>query len=272
VTEPLLIASHLSRTFASGGRHVQALDDVSLAIDPGETLGLVGGSGCGKSTLARVLTRLVPPESGSIAFLGDDWLALGAGRLRAARRHLQMVFQDPLAAFNPRATVGGVIADALRIHAVVPKAERPAEIARLIERVGLPSGLMERSIRDISGGQRQRVAIARAIAVRPRLIILDEAVSALDVSVRGRILELLVGLQRETGVGYLFISHDLAVVRAVSHRIAVMDAGRIVEQGPAAGVLAAPSSDTLIELIGAVPRLTGIIRPERSEDRQDDAH
>ncbi|WP_026789314.1 ATP-binding cassette domain-containing protein [Pleomorphomonas oryzae] len=255
MTEPLLIARDLSRTFTSGGRHVTALDDVSLTIAPGETLGLVGGSGCGKSTLARVLTRLIAPESGSIAFLGDDWLALGGGRLRAARRHMQMVFQDPLAAFNPRATVGGVVADALRIHSVVPKAERAAEVARLVDRVGLPSGLMDRSIRDISGGQRQRVAIARAIAVRPRLVVLDEAVSALDVSVRGRILELLVGLQRETGVAYLFISHDLAVVRAVSHRIAVMAEGRIVEEGPAANVLAVPSSDTLLDLIDAVPRL-----------------
>lgn len=258
MTEPLLIARNLSRTFASGGRRVTALDDVSLTIAPGETLGLVGGSGCGKSTLARVLTRLVPPDSGSIAFMGDDWLALDGTRLRAARRHMQMVFQEPLTAFNPRATVGGVIADALRIHAVVAKAERAAEVIRLIDRVGLPSGLIERSIRAISGGQRQRVAIARAIAVRPRLVILDEAVSALDVSVRGRILELLVGLQRETGVAYIFISHDLAVVRAVSHRIAVMAAGRIVEEGPAASVIAAPSSSVLVDLIGAVPRLNGI--------------
>ncbi|MBS1166890.1 MAG: transporter related [Proteobacteria bacterium] len=272
MTEPLLTARDLRRTFTSGRRHITALDGVSLAIAPGETLGLVGGSGCGKSTLARVLTRLIAPESGAIAFMGDDWLALGGGRLRAARRHMQMVFQDPLAAFNPRATVGGVLADALRIHAVVPKAARAAEVARLIDRVGLSSGLIGRSIHDISGGQRQRVAIARAISVRPRLVILDEAVSALDVSVRGRILELLVDLQRETGVGYLFISHDLAVVRAVSHRIAVMDAGRLVEEGPAASVIAAPSSDVLAHLIGAVPRLTGIIRPERSEDRQDDAY
>lgn len=257
MTAPLLVARDLRRSFASGGRHVVALDGVSLAIAPGETLGLVGGSGCGKSTLARVLARLVPPESGSIAFMREDWLALGGGGLRARRRHMQLVFQDLLAAFNPRATVGGVIADALRIHAVVERAERSAEVARLIERVGLPAGLAERSIRDISGGQRQRVAIARAIAVRPRLVILDEAVSALDVSVRGRILELLVDLQRETGVGYLFISHDLAVVRAVSHRIAVMAEGRIVEEGPAAEVIAAPSSGVLVELIGAVPRLRG---------------
>ncbi|MBS1181357.1 MAG: transporter related [Proteobacteria bacterium] len=257
MSEPLLIARDLRRSFASGGRHVAALDGVSLTIASGETLGLVGVSGCGKSTLARVLTRLVTPESGDITFMGNDWLALGGGRLRAARRHMQMVFQDPLAAFNPRATVGGVIADALRIHAVVPGATRAAEVARLIDRVGLPSDLVRRSIRDISGGQRQRVAIARAVAVRPRLIILDEAVSALDVSVRGRILELLIDLQRETGVGYLFVSHDLAVVRAVSHRIAVMDAGRIVEEGLAAGVLAAPASDVLVRLIGAVPRLKG---------------
>ena len=257
MTGPLLVAHDLRRTFTSGGRRVAALDGVSLAIAPGETLGLVGGSGCGKSTLARVLTRLVAPEAGSIAFMGEDWLALDGARLRAARRHMQMVFQDPLAAFNPRATVGSVLADALRIHAVVPKAERAGEVARLIDRVGLPSDLLGRSIREISGGQRQRVAIARTIAVRPRLVILDEAVSALDVSVRGRILDLLVDLQRESGTGYLFISHDLAVVRAVSHRIAVMAEGRIVEEGSAASVIAAPSSRVLKDLIGAVPCLNG---------------
>ncbi|WP_026782438.1 ATP-binding cassette domain-containing protein [Pleomorphomonas koreensis] len=257
MTAPLLIARDLRRTFASGGRRVAALDGVSLEIAPGETLGLVGASGCGKSTLARVLTRLVAPEAGSVHFMGADWLKLSGSRLRAARRHMQMVFQEPLAAFNPRATVAGVLADALRIHAVVPKAERGAEIARLVDRVGLPAALAGRSIRNISGGQRQRVAIARAIAVRPRLVILDEAVSALDVSVRGRILDLLVDLQRETGVSYLFVSHDLAVVRAVSHRIAVMDAGRIVEEGPAAEVIAAPSTAVLGRLIDAVPRLKG---------------
>jgi peptide/nickel transport system ATP-binding protein len=261
MSEPLLTANGLRRAFSSGDRHVAALDGVSLHIQPGETLGLVGPSGCGKSTLARVLCRLIEPDAGSIRFAGDDWRTLTGARLRAARRQMQMVFQDPLAAFNPRASVGGVLADALRIHTVVPRAERPAEIARLIDRVGLPSALAERSIRDISGGQRQRVAIARAIAVRPSLIILDEAVSALDVSVRGRILELLVDLQREQGLAYLFVSHDLAVVRAVSHRIAVMDAGRIVEEGEAVGLVANPTTDAARRLIDAIPRMTGAPAP-----------
>jgi len=166
-----------------------------------------------------------------------------------------MVFQDPLGAFNPLASVASVLDDPLRIHDIADRKQRPAEIAALLERVGLPTAFASRPVRTLSGGQRQRVAIARAIATRPSLLVLDEAVSALDVTVRGRILELLVELQRERGLAYLFISHDLAVVRAISHRIAVMDAGRIVEEGPAADVVTAPRSDAARRLIAAVPRL-----------------
>jgi peptide/nickel transport system ATP-binding protein len=251
----LLSIDNLSRRFSSGGRNVAALDDVSLDLARGETLGLAGASGSGKSTLARILLRLLPADVGSIRFEGEDWLALSGAPLRRHRAKMQMVFQDVLGAFNPRATVGSVLDDPLRIHGVVPKSERPREIAALLDRVGLPATYAGRSIRDVSGGQRQRIAIARAIATRPSLIVLDEAVSALDVSIRGKILELLIELQQERGIAYLFVSHDLAVLRAVSHRIAVMDAGRLVETGAARDAIENPQSPAARALIAAVPRL-----------------
>ncbi|WP_337182960.1 dipeptide/oligopeptide/nickel ABC transporter ATP-binding protein [Shinella sp.] len=251
----LLDARNLGKRYTSGGRDVAALDDVSLSLAAGETLGLAGASGSGKSTLARVLTRLVPADGGTVRFDGEDWLALSGSPLRRRRSKMQMVFQDVLGAFNPRATVASVIEDPLRIHAVVPKAERGREVAALLDRVGLPASYAARSIRDVSGGERQRIAIARAIASRPALVVLDEAVSALDVSLREKILELLVALQAERGMAYLFVSHDLAVLAAVSHRIAIMDAGRIVETGPAAEVIGSPQSAAARALVRAVPRL-----------------
>ena len=251
----LLAIRNLSKRFVSRDREVAALDDVSLTLKDGETLGLAGASGSGKSTLARVLLRLIPPDAGSIRFEGADWLGHSGRELRWRRARIQMVFQDVLSAFNPRATVASVIDDPLRIHNVVVKSERPHEIAALLDRVGLPASYSARSIRELSGGQQQRVAIARAIATRPSLIVLDEAVSALDVSVRGKILELLVALQEERGIAYLFVSHDLAVLRAVSHRIAVMDAGRLVEAGPAQQIIASPSTPAAKALIAAVPHL-----------------
>ena len=249
----LLAAEGLSLTYP--GRSTPALKDVSLTVAARETLGLVGPSGCGKTTLGRVLLRLVRPDTGRIALLGEDWLALRGKALRQRRGWMQLVFQDPLAAFNPRATAGSAIADALRLQTALPAVERPARVAALLARTGLSPDLAARPIHALSGGQRQRVAIARAIATEPRLIVLDEAVSALDISIRGRILRLLVDLQRETGVSYLFISHDIAVVRAISHRLAVMDQGRIVEMGETEEVLATPTSDTLRALIAAVPLL-----------------
>jgi len=253
----LLDVKNLDKRYASGGRTVTALDGVSLTLSAGETLGLAGASGSGKSTLARLLTRLVPADAGTVRFGGEDWLALSGGELRRRRARMQMVFQDVLGAFNPRATVGSVIEDPLRIHDIVPKAGRGREVAALLDRVGLPAAYAARSIRDVSGGQRQRIAIARAIATRPAMIVLDEAVSALDVSLREKVLELLVALQEESGIAYLFVSHDLAVLAAVSHRIAVMDAGRIVESGPAAEVIGNPQSPAARALVGAVPRLIG---------------
>ncbi|MBB4574771.1 ABC transporter ATP-binding protein [Rhizobium lentis] len=252
---PLLSIENISKRFSSAGRRVAALDNVSLTIAAGETLGLVGASGSGKSTLSRILLRLLPCDAGAIRFEGEDWLTLRGAALRRRRVRMQMVFQDPLAAFNPLVTVGSVLDDPLRIHGVVSQNRRAGEITMLLERVGLPADYARRPVRALSGGQRQRVAIARAIATRPSLLVLDEAVSALDVTVRGRILELLVELQKEHGIACLFISHDLAVVRAVSHRIAVMDGGRIVETGPAVAVVAAPQSAAGRALVAAVPRL-----------------
>jgi peptide/nickel transport system ATP-binding protein len=255
MTEPLLVASGLHKSYSRNGRTVAALDNVGFRIERGETLALVGPSGSGKSTAARTITRLIEPDAGNLRFEGEDFLGLRGARLRARRARLQMVFQDPLAAFNPRATVARVLDDPLRIHDLVGRADRPEAIAALLERVGLNSSLRDRAIHEISGGQRQRVAIARALATRPSLIVLDEAVSALDVSVRGQILELLLDLQRSENIAYLFISHDLGVVRSIAHRIAIMDAGRIVETGTASEVVANPQSLIGKALVSATPKL-----------------
>jgi peptide/nickel transport system ATP-binding protein len=251
----LLTAKNLSKSFRRSGARLAAVTDASFSIASGETLGIVGPSGSGKTTLARLIMRLVEADGGTLQFEGIDLLALRGAALRATRKRIQMVFQDPLAALNPRASVADVIADPLRVHRLATRADRPAAIARLLDRVGLPSNLATRAVHEISGGQRQRVAIARALATQPRLIVLDEAVSALDVSVRAHILRLLVDLQAETGVSYIFVSHDIAVVRAIAHRVAIMERGRIVETGPTAQVIAAPQSETGRALLAAVPRL-----------------
>ncbi|MGX5845986.1 ABC transporter ATP-binding protein [Mesorhizobium sp. PL10] len=251
----VLAVSDLTKRYRRGGTAIAAVDGVSFTIEPGETLALAGPSGSGKSTIARLVLRLIEPDAGTIQFEGDDFLALKGAALRARRARLQMVFQDPLAAFNPRATVARVLDDPLRIHAIASRAERPARIAALLERVGLSADLAPRAIHEISGGQRQRVAIARAIATKPSLIVLDEAVSALDVSVRGQILELLLDLQARERIAYLFISHDLGVVRAMAHRLVLLDAGRIAESGDARAVIDAPQSAIGKALVAAAPRL-----------------
>ena len=251
----LLAISNLTKHYRRGDRPFAAVDDVSFDIDPAETLALAGPSGSGKSTIARLVLRLIEPDAGRIDFEGADFLALSGAALRARRARIQMVFQDPLAALNPRATVARVLDDPLRIHGIAARAERPRRIAALLERVGLDAGLAPRAIHEISGGQRQRVAIARAIATRPSLIVLDEAVSALDVSVRGQILELLLDLQRQERIAYLFISHDLGVIRAVAHRVILLDAGRIAESGDARAVIANPQSAIGKALVEATPRL-----------------
>ena len=260
---PAIEAQGLRRVFRSGGRAVTALDGVSIAVAPGETLAVVGASGSGKTTLARALLRLVDLDAGSVSLRGRELTALSGATLRAERCHIQMVFQDPASALNPRATVGRVIEDPLRVHGIVPPGERAAAVARLLERVGLPASLAERAVHAVSGGQRQRVAIARAIATRPAVLVLDEPVSALDVSVRGQILNLLTDLQREDGLAYLFISHDMGVVRAVADRVAVMAEGRIVETGPTDRVFEAPAAAETRALLEAVPRLpVPVAQPE----------
>ena len=253
--EPLLTATDLAKAFRRGGESVPAVEGVGLTIMPGETLALAGPSGSGKSTVARLLLRLIEADAGEIRFEGEDWLALGGAALRARRARMQMVFQDPNAAFNPRATVARVLDDPLRIHGIAPRSARPRRIAELLERVGLAADLAGRAVHEISGGQRQRVAIARAIATRPSLIVLDEAVSALDVSVRGQILDLLLALQREERIAYLFISHDLGLVRAFAHRVMLLEAGRIAEEGEARAVIDAPRSAVGRSLVAAAPRL-----------------
>jgi len=254
VSGPLLSVAGLSKRFDRAGGTVMAVDGVSFAMEPGETLALAGPSGSGKSTVARLVTRLVEPDAGAVSFEGQDWLALRGAALRARRARLQMVFQDPLAAFNPRATVARVLDDPLRIHGIVARSERPRRIAALLERVGLEASLAGRAIHEISGGQRQRVAIARAIATKPSLIVLDEAVSALDVSVRAKIVELLLDLQREEKIAYLFIGHDLGLMRVAAHRLIILDGGRIAEQGDALAVIDAPQSAIGKALVAAAPR------------------
>lgn len=255
MSSPLLSVSGLTKRYHRGGKTIAAVEDVSFHIEPGETLALAGPSGSGKSTVARLVLRLVQPDAGDIQFEGEDFLALGGAALRSRRAHLQMVFQDPLAAFNPRATVARVLDDPLRIHGIASRPERPRRIAALLERVGLSPDLAPRAIHEVSGGQRQRVAIARAIATKPSLIVLDEAVSALDVSVRGQILRLLLDLQREERIAYLFISHDLGVVRAIAHRLVILDAGTIAESGDARTVIDAPQSAIGKALVVAAPKL-----------------
>jgi peptide/nickel transport system ATP-binding protein len=249
----ILTVSGLSKRFSTAG--ALAVDDVSFHIDAGETLALAGPSGGGKSTIARLLTRLITPDSGEIRFDGEDFLALRGQALRDRRADLQMVFQDPLSAFNPRTTVGLALDAPLRIHGIASGAERPRLIAAALERVGLDPNMVGRAIHEISGGQRQRVAIARAMATKPKLIVLDEAVSALDVSVRKAILELLSDLQKTEGTAYLFISHDLALVRAFANRVAILDTGRIVEQGDARAIIDTPKSAMAKALVAAAPRM-----------------
>jgi peptide/nickel transport system ATP-binding protein len=204
----------------------------------------------------------VEADAGDVRFEGRDLLALRGAKLRAVRPRLQMVFQDPLAAFNPRATVGRVLDDPLRIHNLAGHDGRPRAVEALLERVGLPPALSHRAIHEISGGQRQRVAIARAIATRPSLIVLDEALSALDVSVRADILDLLASLQHDENVAYLFISHDLGVVARVAHRVAVMEAGAIAETGEARQIITAPKSPIGKALVAAMPSLARLASKE----------
>ncbi len=232
---------------------VKAVDGVSLALAAGEALGLVGESGCGKSTLARTILRLAPTTAGTVVLAGRNLTAAGAAELQAARRDLQMVFQDPYASLNPRMTVHATLAEPLRVHGVCPPAEVPARVAELMQLVGLAPRFMRKYPHEFSGGQRQRIAIARALALRPKLVIADEPVSALDVSIQAQILNLLSELVRKMGLTMIFIAHDLSVVKHISDRVAVMYLGKIVELGPAADVIERPRHPYTRALVSAIP-------------------
>ncbi|MFD0567277.1 ABC transporter ATP-binding protein [Kitasatospora saccharophila] len=247
--EPLLVVRGLAKGYGPRRRRTVALADVDLELHPGETLGLVGESGSGKSTLARALVGGHAPDAGSVSFAGRPLDG------RRARREVQMVFQDPYASLNPRLTVGRIIAEPLIAHRIGDRAQRQARVAELLEQVGLEASAAARSPREFSGGQRQRIGIARALAPEPSVLVCDEPVSALDVSIQAQVIDLLARLQRELGLAVLFIAHDLAVVRQVSHRIAVLHRGRIVESGPADRVITAPEHPYTAELLAAVPSL-----------------
>jgi len=238
---------------------VHAVEQVSLEVFAGETLGIVGESGCGKSTLARCLVRLHEPDGGTIRFDGQDVLGMTGAARRAFNRHVQMVFQDPYGSLNPRMTVGDTLAEALHVHAIVPKSGSAARVRELLDLVHLPADAAERYPHEFSGGQRQRIGIARALAVEPRLIIADEPVSALDVSVQAAIVNLFMELQDRLGLTLVFITHDLRLVKHMTHRVAVMYLGRIVEVGPTADLFAAPRHPYTQALIRAVP----LVKPGR---------
>jgi oligopeptide/dipeptide ABC transporter ATP-binding protein len=233
---------------------VRAVEDVSFTVRRGETLGIVGESGCGKSTLARCLVRLFEPDAGAIRFEGADVLSLRAAPRRRYNRQVQMVFQDPFGSLNPRMTVGQALAEALAVHAVVPPARIKPRVLELLDLVHLAGDAAGRYPHEFSGGQRQRIGIARALAVEPSLLIADEPVSALDVSVQAQIVNLFLELQQRLGLTLLFITHDLRLVKHLSHRVAVMYLGRIVEIGPTAELFARPRHPYTQALIRAVPQ------------------
>jgi oligopeptide transport system ATP-binding protein len=270
--EPLLEVRHLVKHFPIKEgllidrevARVRAVDDCSITVNKGETLGLVGESGCGKSTFCRTIMQLLKPTSGSVRFEGKEIAGLGRRELRPFRREMQMIFQDPYASLNPRKRVGQIIGDPLKLHGLASGGELRREVQELLERVGLSSEHYNRYPHEFSGGQRQRIGIARALALRPKLIVADEPVSALDVSIQAQIINLLDDLQDEFGLTYIFVAHDLGVVRHVSDRIAVMYLGKVVENAPADKLYSGPVHPYTQALLSAVP----IPDPEENRSRE----
>jgi oligopeptide transport system ATP-binding protein len=252
----LLAVEGLGKRYpARGGRELVAVDDVSFTLERGQTLGLVGESGCGKSTVARLVLRLIEPTAGVVRFDGIDVTALGKRELRPLRRRLQIVFQDPVASLNPRLTVRTMLYEPMLVHRIVAREQLKTRAVQLLERVGLAADALDRYPHEFSGGQRQRLGIARALSVQPELIVADEAVSSLDVSVQAQVVNLMNDLQRDLGLAYLFIAHDLHLVEHLSDRVAVMYLGRIVEIGRAASLYASAAHPYTQALLAAAPRL-----------------
>jgi ABC-type oligopeptide transport system ATPase subunit len=256
---PLLEVRHLSKHFTRRGGFftsptiVKAVDDVSFGIEAGETFGLVGESGSGKTTTGRCILRLVEPTEGEVLFRGENVLGFSRARMRLARRDLQMVFQDPYSSLNPRMRVGSIVEEPLVIHRLGTRAERRARVEELFTIVGLDASHLSRYPHEFSGGQRQRIGLARALALNPSLVVADEPVSALDVSIQAQVINLLMDLQARLGLTYLFVAHDLRLVEHICDRVAVMYLGRIVEMAPTAALFASPRHPYTQALLSAVP-------------------